>query len=303
MTPQEIKDKNYIELVRKAMLDNRQNFEGTDKAYAINLGINEAVWNRIKKGDTEKVLSKDKWYELGMLLELDGKQEQWKTARTQVFDFIEQAVLTCKEHGTCMLLVDDCGIGKTHTAQYMRKSKDYENIFYLDCSQSKTKQLFVRSLARAIGVDPKGRYADVKLKLKHALNNRFIKPVIILDEVGDLEYPAFLEIKEFQNATDRHCGWFMMGADGLRTKIDNGIEHKKEGYREIFSRFGENYLQATPYNDTDKKAFMTDLVRTVLSVNLTNKTKVEEIVAKSRVEFDKIPRLRRARTLVTMKKD
>ncbi|MGQ3647375.1 AAA family ATPase, partial [Ornithobacterium rhinotracheale] len=90
-----------------------------------------------------------------------------------------------------------------------------KNAFYIDCSQAKTKQLFIRLLAKTIGVDSTGRYADVKNTLKTYLAY-LEKPLIVLDEAGDLDYTAFLELKELWNATQGHCGWYMIGADGLR---------------------------------------------------------------------------------------
>ncbi len=70
--------------------------------------------------------------------------------------------------------------------------------------------------------------------------------LIIIDEAGDLDYPAFLELKAFWNATEGSCGWFMIGADGLRTKIESGIHSRRVGFREIFSRFSESYASVVP---------------------------------------------------------
>ena len=52
-------------------------------------------------------------------------------------------------------------------------------------------------------------------------------PLVILDEAGDLQYEAFLELKALWNATERCCAWYMMGADGLKEKINRAIEGKK----------------------------------------------------------------------------
>ncbi len=43
-------------------------------------------------------------------------------------------------------------------------------------------------------------------------------PLVVLDEAGDLQYEAFLELKALWNATEMCCGWYMMGADGLRRR-------------------------------------------------------------------------------------
>ncbi|WP_318546324.1 hypothetical protein [Flavobacterium columnare] len=40
-------------------------------------------------------------------------------------------------------------------------SRILKNCFYVDASQAKTKQLFIRLIAKTIGLDNTGKYADV----------------------------------------------------------------------------------------------------------------------------------------------
>ncbi len=42
----------------EALKEQKANFSGNDTQYAISLGINKAIWNRIQKGDFDKVLAK-----------------------------------------------------------------------------------------------------------------------------------------------------------------------------------------------------------------------------------------------------
>ena len=87
------------------------------------------------------------------------------------------------------------------------------------------------------------QYADVYLDLTYYIKT-IEQPLIILDEAGDLQYDAFLEIKALWNATEKACGYYIMGADGLREKMRRSIDCKKVGYTEIFSRFGKRYQTA-----------------------------------------------------------
>ena len=97
-----------------------------------------------------------------------------------------------------MIFVDDCEIGKTVAAQDL--SRRLVNCFYVDASQCKTKRLFINALAQAIGLKEKSKYAETKENIKWYLKS-LDNPIVIVDEAGDLEYPAFLELKEFWNAT------------------------------------------------------------------------------------------------------
>ncbi len=74
-------------------------------------------------------------------------------ARTDVFTLIEEDVSFCQAHAKGMMCVDDCGIGKTFSAKYL--SRSLKNCFYVDASQAKTKQQFIRLIAKTIGVDDK----------------------------------------------------------------------------------------------------------------------------------------------------
>lgn len=117
----------------------------------------------------------------------------------------------------------------------------------------KTKQRLIRRIAQEFGVSNTGKYSDVFEDLAFYLRS-IETPLIILDEAGDLDYPAFLELKALWNSTERACGWYMMGADGLKAKIQRSIDHKKVGYTELFSRFGGRYGKITPdgQQETDK---------------------------------------------------
>jgi hypothetical protein len=168
----------------------------------------------------------------------------------------------------------------------------------VDASQAKTKQLFIKLIAKTLGV-PSGKYADMKENIKYYLKN-LPTPLMIIDEAGDLEYTAFLELKELWNATENCTGWYLIGADGLREKIKRGINSKKVGYRELFSRYSENYTSAVPYGTQDRLKFYEKLVRDVLSVNMQDKSNMGMIVNKCIVvdELGNIGGLRRAESML-----
>jgi DNA transposition AAA+ family ATPase len=239
MIAKKIKTKIIGELEKRRSL-----FDGSDTKFAISIGINNAQYSRIKNGNVEKVLSDANWIGLARRLgvSLFGMPE-WQTAKTPVFDFITAQLEKCQQESISALLCDISDIGKTYTAVYYAKT--HRNVVYVDCSQVKTKQRLIRYIAKEFGSDYKGRYADVYEDLSYYLKT-LPKPLIILDEAGDLDYIAFLEIKALWNAVETCCGFYMMGADGLKEKIRRSITGKKVGYTELFSRFGKRYGKAVP---------------------------------------------------------
>ena len=268
-------DITFKNKVREAILKDRENYDGNDVEYAKKLGIDKAIYNRMKKGETEKLISDTKWLIIANDLGVKLREDNWKIARTQIYSEIEDNLAVCKETGISMILVDDCRIGKTFCAKHI--VRQMKNAFYVDCSQAKTKQQFIRLLAKTIGVDNTGRYTDVKTAIKTYLIY-LEKPLIVLDEAGDLDYNAFLELKELWNAAPRQCGWYMIGADGLRAKIDRGVSCKKVGYAEIFDRYS-NFVKLVPTGTDDKEQFYRKLIGDVAYVNVEDKEIVGSLIA------------------------
>lgn len=275
-------DKDFKIKVREAMLRLRTNFTGSDKAFSNQLEINNAQFSRIKNGEVENIISDGKWISIGRKLQVNINDDDWKIARTEVYDMLEDQFHFCQKNHTSLIFVDECEIGKTVCSQsIVGKMK---NAFYIDCSQVKTKRKFIYAIATAVGSGTEGKYEEVLENLKYYLNI-LENPFIALDEAGDLEFNAFLEIKALQNATVNHCGWFLLGADGLRAKMIKGIDNHKVGYAEIFSRFSGKFLSIVPTDRYQKIDFYKKLIGDVATVNLEDKSKVNYYVNLSIPKF------------------
>lgn len=288
----------YKEKVVNALQEARRNYTGSDRAFAIRYGINSSVYSRLMKGERDRLMDEAKWLDIGRMLNITLSERKWNTARTDVFRIIEEDILFCKEYSKGRICVDECGIGKTYTARYL--SRTLQNCFYVDGSQVKTKYRLIRAIAKAIGIDRHSTYAEDKDRIKYYLGS-MPKPVIIIDEAGDLEYPAFLELKELINATEGICGWYFMGAHGLRAKLDRGIRYNKVGFEEMFSRLSKRYTTIVPIGREDKLAFYRKLITDVLLANGCSKDQLTGIVRRCLItDADAIGDLRRAESLLIL---
>ena len=265
--------------ILSAMAEARKNFAGSDAKYATSLGISASQYSQIVRGKTDRVLSDANW--IGIARRLDvaiGNIPSWNTVKTPVFEFITMQLQLCQENASSLLLCDISDIGKTYTARhYVRSNK---NAVYVDCSQVKTKRKLLRFIAQAFGVNADGRYSDVYADLVFYLRSLDC-PLIILDEAGDLEYAAFLELKALWNATEGCCGWYMMGADGLRAKIHRSIEFKKVGYTELFSRYGSAYQKVSPDGAQELQEFKNINATLVAKGNACSDMDLRKVVVKS----------------------
>lgn len=261
-----------------AIAANRANYP-SDAKHAASLGISTSVYSSIKNGQTEKALSDANWIGIARRLGVNLRGEmEWKAAKTPTFDYITAQLEFSQGSGLSAILCDIPNIGKTFTARYYVQT--HKNAVYIDCSQVKTKLKLVRKIASEFGVDSKGRYADVYDDLVYYLRS-MDTPLIILDEAGDLQYEAFLELKALWNATERSCAWYMMGADGLKEKINRSIECKKVGYTEMLSRYGDRYSKVTPDDGRERETFLRRQAQIVAKVNAPKDADIAEIVRKT----------------------
>lgn len=267
------------EKIIAAMKERRESFGGSDAKFATSLGISSSQFSRIMRGDIDRVLSDANWVSIARKLDVQlSDAPVWKTANTPVYSFVSGQLAFCQENASSRLLCDVADIGKTYTAKQYVKS--HQNAVYVDCSQVKTKQKLIRFIAKEFGVGNVGRYSDVYADLVFYLRS-LSRPLIILDEAGDLDYGAFLELKALWNATERCCGWYMMGADGLREKIRRSIDCKKVGYTELFSRYGSRYQKASPDSDKELKEFKSVHAALIIKANVEGDVDIQGMIARS----------------------
>lgn len=283
----------------EALLVQRENYGGSDKAFATSMDINAAVFSRLKNGEREKLLPESAWLRLGRTLGVTLSERTWNPVRTDVFEQISEEILFCKEYSKSRIFVDNCGIGKTFTAKYLAKTE--KNCFYIDSTQCKRKNEFIKTLARIVGVEVKGKVTDIKEDTKYYLSI-LEKPVIIVDEAGALDKDALGLVQEYWNATEGFCGWYMMGANALRNKISKGVSKDKDYYAELFSRFSENFSSIVPIEKSEKYGFYEKLIRDVLSANINDKSQLNTLVKKCLVQKDNgsITGLRRAESILLL---
>lgn len=261
------------------LTERRQNFTGSDAKFSTSLGINAAQYNRIKNGETERVISDENWISIARKLEINlTSNREWKTARTPVFEFITTQLELCQKNGASLLFCDQADIGKTYTAKCFVRS--HQNAVYVDCSQVKSRQKLIRYIAKEFGVGNTGKYADVYADLVFYLQS-LPNPLVILDEAGDLDYTAFLELKAIWNATEHACGWYMMGADGLKEKIRRSIDCKKVGFTELFSRYGAMYQKVTPDSEIESNKFKKGNAALIAKVNADQSMDIQKLITKS----------------------
>lgn len=259
-----------------AMKERRANFP-SDAKFSVFLGVKPAQFSRVINGELDRVLSDANWISIARKLDVNmNETNRLVIAQTEVYKFITAQLNAIQTSSLSSMFCDLAGIGKTVAARdYARKNM---NVVYVDCSQVKSRQKLVRFIAKEFGVNFTGRYADVYEDLVYYVRT-ISTPLIILDEAGDLDYSAVLELKALWNATEGACAWYMIGADGFKAKFESNLARKKIGYAELFRRFGNRYQKITPDGREEMKSFDMQQIAQVAKAN--GITDVQKIYAKT----------------------
>lgn len=289
MIKQEQLDLSVRLRIVEAIKDDREDYENNNQ-HARVLGINESVYCEIIKGRVENKMNKSTWMNVARRLNVNLRnQEPWVTVKTPVFIYITRQLADCQQESLSKILCDLPNIGKSHTARVY--ASNTKNAAYIDCSLCKTKNKLLKTIAREFGLVKRGSYEDLLEDLCYYINS-LESPLIILDEAGDLEYSAFLELKALWNATEECCGWYMMGATGLRAKINNRIENEAQGYEEIFSRFDDDYGFVIPLESDEREDYLLKNVAAVIKGNAPKGSDIQKLAIESG------GKLRRAKKLI-----
>lgn len=278
--------------VLNAMLEDMGARAMSQNAYGKYLGISGATITQLKKGFF-KTLSDGTWITIARSLnvELNNKRQVWRTANTPVVQYITQQLSFYMETSSAGMLCDICGIGKTEAAKaFARKHRG--NVVYIDGSKCKSKVRFIRAIATEFGVNSTGRVVDVLDDLMYVVK-QLDKPLIIIDEAGDLEYSAFLELKALYNHLEDLCGFYLMGAEALENKIERAKNNRKVGYAEIFDRFGAKYQKIMPLDPTEKHQMLVNTAKMIMEANGISDPKKQISIIGS-----KTPSLRRLKILI-----
>lgn len=234
--------------------------------------------------DNPQLLGQAKWIRLARYVGFTRDEAmEWRSADTYIKGFIFKQLETYQKYQFSGIFCDEAGIGKTHTCKEYAKSTP--NAFYMDCSKSRTRNRFIKAICRTLGLDIIGQYDDLLENAIYALG-LIHKPIIILDEAGDLDDRAFLELKRIINDLEGNCAFYMIAADGLKAKIERGIACKKVGFTEVFSRFGKKFSNITDKKKVEQKypEFLKELAYSIIQAQgekdkVVIKKVIDEVVA------------------------
>lgn len=256
--------------------------------YATSIQINAATVSNVISRTWKQnpvLVSDKKWQEIANAINFkisEATAAAWITAETELYNHLTAILNFCKLHSETSIFCDEAGIGKTYTCDDFQKN--HSHVYIVRGSNTTSKNKFIRDLAAAVGVEVKGKYDEMLEKtMRSLLSHSAHKPLLIIDEAGDLDDKTFLLIKQLYNRLKGKCGMFMTGAGGLRKKMDSGIRLDKNGFDEVADRFGfkESKHGIVPNERTEREEFFALAAEKVCIANgVTDLNKIKKIIEK-----------------------
>jgi len=237
--------------------------------HLLNIPFDTSAFSTIKKVDGRSAIKDTSWLKLAYHFGL--MRNDWQTAQTATFNTIQVAMELCQENGIWQVLCDRNGIGKSYAARaYAEAHKD--SVIYIDCSQHTTLVSFIAAVGRQVGVPMKRTYSEQWELITDTLI-LMEKPLLVLDELGDVDDRVITLLKGLYNKADNggtmELGFYGMGADNLQQRLENGRLYKKRSYAEFWSRF-DNQTTALNFKN-DPQSYLLELreeLEAIIDANL-----------------------------------
>ena len=187
----------------------------------------------------EKLVSEKMWNKVKNWL---GLADEWVVVTTdrnfkRVNNICHQAQR--KSHARAISAAP--GTGKSEGLKHYARNNP--NSFYIECGDYWTKKTFLTKVKAAMGLKPIHLQGIPEMveEIISALR-KMTRPLLIIDEADKLKDNTLTFFITFYNELSGTCGFVLSGSEFFEKHIDKFSRLNKKGYREIYSRFGGEFL-------------------------------------------------------------
>lgn len=215
---------------------------GSANKLANKCGVSSAIISQMRNEDWE-LIRDTMWMKVAN--KLGHTFSNWQIAETTNYKMMQKVLNDAKEECLFIPISYPAGSGKTEGLKGWIKTNNWDFNYMLKCREW-AKREFIENLIQELGLEiPKG-YVSID-KLGQVVIDRFVelknhRPTLILDQANSLKPSALKFLIHLYNELEDEMSVIIVGTENLEKEIKRGVRYNKDGYDEIDSRFGRNYI-------------------------------------------------------------
>ncbi|MEG2760176.1 MAG: ATP-binding protein [Mucinivorans sp.] len=257
-----------------------------NKAADILRGVSSAILSNVASEKWEKIADR-MWLNLeAQLRKLVGGQSmdcQWRGVQTKPYRDFVTLLGDAQGRSMSMAIIAPAGSGKSFAAR--EYAANNANVYYVLCKEGWKNKAFLTEMLRIMGRsakvcenDNESMFAEVVTELK-----KQYKPLIIWDEADKLHDEVMRKYIDLYNELEDVCGLVMCATSYLETRISNGADSGKRGYKEIKSRLGNRFVRL-------EQATKSDLQAICMANGIENMIDIQTIINESEGDLRRVKR-------------
>lgn len=247
------------------------------------LGVSNGTISNMISGNHSKI-AEQMWRKIGKLL--SEYFTGWVFVPTDNKDAIIQTFQHAARNAMVYGIIAPEGSGKDTAA------KEYEqnsNVFKVDCGVYLDNKSFLYELSKSMGIDTGGKSV---YEMLNAIVDKCLKtdsPLIILNEVDKLSNSVLYFFITLYNKLEGKCGIVTLATSYFKTRIENGVNKNKRGFREIYSRYGKTFIELNvpTYSDIENICKANGITDKITIREIYNLSKGDLRVVKTAINAEK----------------
>jgi hypothetical protein len=178
----------------------------------------------------------------------------WVIADTANKKTIIRLLKLAKEKSMWVPLAEKGGSGKSTATKIYYREDTSASVFRIECRKWGRRE-FLCKVCRTLGLNPDQGVKTID-ELIEMITDFFkgrakSKPQLIIDQCNSLKPAALTSLIFVYNECEGFLSVVPVGTGNLEKTIKNGVKYNTDGFDELDSRLGRNYIHLTGYTEED----------------------------------------------------
>jgi len=211
------------------------------------VGVSSSTISQMVNGNWT-LIKPEMWRKVKVRLRIDL---DWKIANTQMHKDLVDFMGKAQAHQMTIAFSHKAGTGKT--TAFANYQKQVPEVIYVEGSRTLSKKNYLKKLLANAGQDTFGTTEDLLERFIDHVSG-LAKPLIIIDQFDKLKDNTFDLFMDFYNELHGHCGFILSGVEALEKRVKRGVQLKRSGYDEIWSRMDRKFVELAKLSLNDVQA-------------------------------------------------